>query len=129
MRQIVAFNLAVFYLWCMVLPVSVAQTLDPLLDYRFQGQVVRRADGTIQRSAKIVNAFKKTWACPSTGRHEGACPGWAVDHVIPLACGGADAVWNMQWLPEAMKSSGDPHSKDRFERWVYGGRGMSQGCM
>ena len=36
--------------------------------------------------------------CPATGMQRGACPGWQVDHIKPLKCGGADAPANMQWL-------------------------------
>lgn len=105
-----------------------AQTLSPLLDYRYAGEVVRDADGSIHRSTKVINAFKKMWACPSTGLHSGPCAGWAIDHVCPLACGCVDAVWNMQWLPDEIKSARGEFSKDHFERRVYGGNGMSQGC-
>ena len=31
------------------------------------------------------------------GSASGACPGWVVDHVKALACGGADRSENMQW--------------------------------
>ena len=36
--------------------------------------------------------------CPATGKARGACPGWQVDHIKPLKCGGADLPHNMQWL-------------------------------
>ena len=52
-----------------------------------------------QRSSKVRNQFVKTHACPSTGRTSGSCPGYHVDQIVPLACGGADAMSNMQWLP------------------------------
>jgi hypothetical protein len=32
----------------------------------------------------------------STGKSRGACPGYIIDHVKPLECGGADAPSNMQ---------------------------------
>lgn len=51
-----------------------------------------------KRSGKARYAFRKNNPCPATGRTKGACPGWHVDHVIPLACGGADSPSNMQWL-------------------------------
>lgn len=105
-----------------------AQTLDPFKDYRYVGKVVRAADGTTARSTKTVNAFKMAWACPVTGKHTGACTGWAIDHIVPLDCGGVDAVWNMQWLPDSTKSAKGPFSKDHFERRVYGGHAISQGC-
>jgi hypothetical protein len=34
--------------------------------------------------------FQRSHPCPATGRTSGACPGYVVDHVKPLACGGAD---------------------------------------
>lgn len=105
-----------------------AQTPDPLKDIRYAGEVIRAADGTTMRSTKVINAFKKQWACPSSNRHLGACPGWAIDHIVPLDCGGVDAVWNMQWLPDQIKSAQGPFSKDHFERRVYGGNALSAGC-
>lgn len=71
------------------------------------------------RSMLERQAFRTLYACPSTGRHVGACPGWAVDHVVPLACGGIDAPGNMQWLPLAIKSCAGTVCKDRWERKVY----------
>jgi 5-methylcytosine-specific restriction endonuclease McrA len=42
--------------------------------------------------------FHKNNPCPSTGRTSGPCPGWHVDHIRSLACGGSDHPSNMQWL-------------------------------
>jgi hypothetical protein len=118
-----------FLIWVIVLSGTVrAQTLDPMKDYRYVGQVVRAADGKTARSDKVIAAFKKQWACPATGKHTGACKGWAIDHVVPLDCGGIDAVSNMQWLPDEIKSAQGPFSKDHFERRVYGGNKLSPGC-
>lgn len=50
------------------------------------------------RSPAQKDAFRKNSPCPSTGSTTGACPGYEVDHVNPLACGGADSPGNMQWL-------------------------------
>lgn len=105
-----------------------AHAQDAYTETRVGSVVLRDAQGKIARDARAVSAFRKRWACPSTGEHTGACPGWAVDHVIPLACGGRDVVWNMQWLPEAIKWDAGAYSKDTFERRVYGGAGMSKGC-
>lgn len=102
--------------------------LSQLVDYRFQPVVNRSATGTTARSEVVIAAFKKQWACPANGNHSGACPGWAIDHVVPLDCGGVDAVWNMQWLPDQIKSAKGPFSKDHFERRVYGGHSLSKGC-
>jgi len=51
----------------------------------------------------------------STGRTTGACPGYRRDHVVPLACGGPDAVRNMQW-----QTIVDARAKDRWERRACG---------
>jgi hypothetical protein len=49
-----------------------------------------------RRSAERA-AFVRENPCPSTGERKGRCPGWVVDHVVPLCAGGADAPANMQW--------------------------------
>ena len=62
------------------------------------GVVRRDAHGRIERSPAAKKAFRRDHPCPSTGRTSGRCPGYEVDHRTPLACGGADAPSNMQWL-------------------------------
>lgn len=96
------------------------QLLNPLIDYRYVGPPARDENGKIIRSREVVAAFQRIHPCPSTGLREGECPGWAADHVLPLSCGGADFVSNLQWLPSSIKSTSGPHKKDRFERKVYG---------
>jgi len=49
------------------------------------------------RSHAVAREFQREHPCPATGRTIGACPGYRKDHVVPLACGGPDAVSNMQW--------------------------------
>jgi hypothetical protein len=46
----------------------------------------------------VRRAFLTAHPCPLTGLIKGRCPGYVIDHVIPLACGGADAVENMHWM-------------------------------
>lgn len=43
--------------------------------------------------------FVRQNPCPVTGsaKPHHSCPGWVVDHIIPLCAGGADAPNNMQW--------------------------------
>lgn len=104
-----------------VLPVQAqAPALDPLREARYCTVTpVRDADGSISRRADVLRAFRKAHPCPVTGLVTGACPGWAMDHIIPLACGGCDAVWNLQWLPGGLKSAAGTLPKDRWERVIY----------
>jgi hypothetical protein len=62
------------------------------------------------RLASVKRDFQLTHPCPSTGRTSGACPGFVKDHVNPLACGGPDAVSNIQWQTKA-----DAKAKDKWE--------------
>lgn len=71
----------------------------------------RDSHGRIHRSAAAKDTFKRQHPCPSTGRQSGACPGYVIDHVKPLANGGADAPSNMQWQTKA-----DAKAKDKWER-------------
>lgn len=97
------------------LPVFAADEPDP----RYCGEPVRGPDGVIKRSAAQIYQFRKNHPCPATGQRYSACPGWSIDHVISLDCGGCDHHSNMQWLPNDIKSSSNPHAKDRWERKVY----------
>lgn len=50
------------------------------------------------RSGAEVLAFKRHNACPATGLYRGKCPGYQVDHIVPLCADGDDKPANMQWL-------------------------------
>jgi 5-methylcytosine-specific restriction endonuclease McrA len=50
------------------------------------------------RSKAAPRAFVIQQACPSTGQHRLPCPGWQIDHIVPLKCGGMDNPINLQWL-------------------------------
>jgi hypothetical protein len=65
------------------------------------------------RSREVTREFQREHPCPSTGKTNGACPGYRKDHVEPLACGEPDAVWNLQWQTIA-----EARAKDRRERRV-----------
>jgi hypothetical protein len=67
------------------------------------------------RSREVTREFQREHPCPSTGRTSGACPGYRKDHINPLACGGPDAVSNMQW-----QTIRDARAKDAWERKVCG---------
>ena len=49
------------------------------------------------RSPEVARDFQQQNPCPSTRKTGGPCPGYVKDHVVPLACGGADKVANLQW--------------------------------
>jgi hypothetical protein len=67
--------------------------------------VARNEKGRIKRSEAERHAFEVQTGYPH-GR-----PGYVIDHIKPLACGGADDPSNMQWQTiEAAKM------KDRLER-------------
>jgi 5-methylcytosine-specific restriction endonuclease McrA len=59
------------------------------------------ASAEARRSGAARRQFAKIYACPSTGAHKPACPGYQIDHILPLKCGGADRTHNMQWLTVA----------------------------
>jgi 5-methylcytosine-specific restriction endonuclease McrA len=99
------------------------QWLDPLVEYRYTGPPKRDAKGKIIRSEEVKAAFMLIHPCPSTGARSGECADWYMDHVLPIACGGADAVWNLQWLHKSVKMGAMRpgfYPKDRIERKVYG---------
>lgn len=98
-----------------------AVTPAQVTETRLCGPPKRNAAGEIIRSAAVRAAFQKLHPCPSTGKTEGACPGWQIDHVLPLAppvCG-CDSVVNMQWLPLELKTCAGSVCKDRWERRIY----------
>ena len=65
----------------------------------------RDSKGRFIRSAAAKNVFMR-----QTGYLHGR-PGWVVDHIVPLTCGGADAPSNMQW-----QTIGAAKEKDKVER-------------
>jgi hypothetical protein len=83
---------------------------SPAQGYQFNSTVQRDRNGRIKRNAGAKHTFEREHPCPSTGRTSGSCPGYVVDHVNPLECGGADAPSNMQW-----QTSVEAKAKDRTE--------------
>lgn len=66
---------------------------------------------TTLRSSSAKAEFKREHLCPANGHRSGPCPGYVIDHIVPLSCNGADAPSNMQWQTIA-----DAKAKDRWER-------------
>ena len=73
--------------------------------------VQRDKHGRIKRSHAAKAAFERERPCPSTGKTSGRCPGYIVDHVRALECGGPDDPSNMQW-----QTTADAKAKDKLER-------------
>jgi len=55
------------------------------------------ADAKSQPSKAAVAEFKRANPCPATGQAQGACPGYRVDHIVPLCAEGEDVAANLQW--------------------------------
>jgi len=71
---------------------------------------VRDSRGRYIRCSAARAAFERDNPCPSTGQPRGACPGYVVDHIVPLKRGGADLPSNMQW-----QTVEDAKDKDKIE--------------
>jgi hypothetical protein len=80
--------------------------------YALDPTVARDSHGKIKRSGAAKDAFKRSNPCPSTGKPTGGCPGYVIDHVKPLECGGPDDPSNMQWQTIA-----EGKAKDKMERY------------
>lgn len=75
-----------------------ARAVDP-------ASAARDERGRIQRSEAARHAFARQTGYPH-GR-----PGYVIDHIVPLACGGPDTPANMQWQTIA-----EGKAKDATER-------------
>jgi hypothetical protein len=62
---------------------------------------------------EVTRQFQREYPCPSTGKRDGACPGFVKDHINPLCNGGPDSAANMQWQPVK-----EAKVKDRWERKI-----------
>lgn len=82
-----------------------------------------------ERSAAAVAQFKRESPCPSTGAARGRCPGFIVDHVVPLCAGGADEPENMQWqtIPDAKRKDVAERAQCRALRQPPGRRTPARG--
>jgi len=89
-----------------IAPITVSRAATPTpLAHSTANGVPRDAKGRIVRSESAKHAFEVQTGYPH-GR-----PGYVVDHIKPLACGGADAPSNMQWQTIAAAKA-----KDKTER-------------
>jgi hypothetical protein len=90
---------------------NASRSLLPLMLLLMVAMISSPAEAEYRRSQKAKVAFKRENPCPATGKRKGSCPGYIIDHVIPLACGGMDAPSNMQW-----QTTADAKAKDKWER-------------
>lgn len=72
---------------------------------------VQAVSAQTHRSEAAKNAFKAAHPCPANGARSGPCPGYVIDHIRALACGGPDDPSNMQW-----QSVEEGKAKDKWER-------------
>jgi hypothetical protein len=72
---------------------------------------ITHAEARTKRSQSAKVEFKQQHPCPATGSPKGPCKGYVIDHIVPIACHGADAPSNMQWQTVA-----DAKAKDKWER-------------
>lgn len=65
------------------------------------------------RSYSTKAEFMRHNPCPSTGQVKVryGCKGYVIDHIKPLACGGEDKSYNMQWQSKIAAKQ-----KDKWER-------------
>jgi 5-methylcytosine-specific restriction endonuclease McrA len=79
--------------------------------------------GAADRSRTLRAEFMREHPCPSTGKTRGPCPGWQVDHAVPLCLGGpaVDARANLRWIeiePHKAKTRDDVRLCRRVKREV-----------
>jgi hypothetical protein len=67
-------------------------------------------DARVERSLAARAEFQRHHPCPANGQRRGPCPGYVVDHIQALACGGTDTPDNMQW-----QTTQEAMAKDRWE--------------
>jgi hypothetical protein len=80
--------------------------LDRLLFHRIVSAlmlaIVGAATPTVaaDRSRTLRAEFMRANPCPATGRTSGSCPGYQVDHAVPLCLGGhaVDTPKNLRWI-------------------------------
>jgi hypothetical protein len=68
-------------------PAELDLILAPSQAYHAGAVVERDANGRIKRSTEAKARFKRMKPCPANGSSYGSCPGYVIDHVVPLACG------------------------------------------
>lgn len=89
-----------------------ARADNHLKETRYCSEPARNVDGSIRRNRTVVREFERLYPLPAGYKRDE----WQIDHVIPLAESGCDAIRNMQWLPKTIKTCPGIDCKDRWER-------------
>lgn len=72
--------------------------------------IAASVDAGQKRSYAAKQDFRAGHPCPATGLSKGPCPGYVIDHVVPIKRGGPDAAGNMQW-----QTIEEGRAKDKWE--------------
>lgn len=91
---VLGYALAVLGLWVILAQESMASPCP----YPHRSELARRQ-------------FARLHPCPATGEPSPHCPGYVIDHIVPLCACGPDDPVNMQWQTIA-----EAKRKDRRER-------------
>lgn len=97
-------------------PCSVCKPLDPRFDWPTASA---RASSEEAGGAPTRNEVARQEFMRQTGYPKGR-PGYVIDHIVPLACGGPDLARNMEW-----QTAAEAKAKDKVERLdcrVYAGK-------
>ena len=81
-----------------------------------------QAEARTKRSQSAKVEFKQQHPCPANDSTKRPCKGYVIDHIVPIACHGADAPSNMQWQTVAdAKSQGQVGAQGVQEerRWNH----------
>ena len=72
------------------------------------------------RDPEVVREWRKDHPCPVVG--PGTCfqKGYAVDHVIALECGGADAGYNLAWFNNESHKIKTRYDNARCKNTLFG---------
>ena len=102
--------LTLILLLVMLVAGTAATAQSALTETRYCGAPKRDASGEIIRRADVIYAYRKIHPCPSTLKlGMGACPDWALNHNVSLACGGCDSVSNLSFMRNDVKKLVDSY--------------------
>lgn len=92
----------------------------PALQLSILLSLCMQAEAKSYRDPEVVRAWRKDHPCPVAG--PGTCfqKGYAVDHVIALECGGADAGYNLAWFNNESHKIKTRYDNARCKNTLFG---------